>query len=201
MSGLRLGGRVDPARKAEERLRARERRRAIPPEARRARSARIRDAALALPEVQAARVVGAYVSVHSEADTRGLLDALLAAGRAVAVPVVTPPASMRFARLPRLDDLAPGAHGIPEPRPPHAFVDEVDVVLVPGLLFTPDGHRLGNGGGYFDRLLRRMPRARRVALAFEEQVVDRLPLEEHDEVMDVLVTDARVVRCPARPPA
>lgn len=182
-------------------MRARARRRAIPPEARREKSGRVRDAALALSEVAAARAVGAYVSVHSEVDTRGLLDALLARGRRVAVPVVTPPDAMRFARLSSLGELTEGAHGIPEPRPPHVPAESVDVILVPGLLFTPDGHRLGNGGGYFDRLLRRMPRACRVALAFEEQVVDRLPLEEHDEAMDVLVTDARVVRCPPRRPA
>lgn len=187
---------MERARKAEERVRARERRRAIPAEERRAKSDRIREAALRV--VAGARVVGAYVSVHSEVDTRGLLAALLARGQRVVVPVVTPPETMRYAELASLDALAPGAHGIPEPREPRAFVDEVDAILVPGLLFTPDGHRLGNGGGYFDRLLRGMPRATRIGLAYEEQVVDALPLEAHDELMDHVVTDARVVRCAPR---
>lgn len=187
---------MEPARKAEERVRARALRKAIPPEERRVKSSRVRDAVLAIPEVEDARVVGAYVSVHSEVDTRGVLAALLARGRRVAVPVVTPPETMHFAELAELKDLAPGAHGIPEPAPPRTFLDDVDAILVPGLLFTPDGHRLGNGGGYFDRLLRGMPRAFRVGLAFEEQVVPRLPREEHDEVMDAVVTDVRTMRCP-----
>lgn len=189
---------MEPERKAEERLRARARRRAIPPDERARRSQRIHVAVLALPEVESAQVVGAYVSVHSEVDTRALLAKLLDAQRRVAVPVVTPPETMQLAELASLDDLAPGAHAIPEPRPPRVFLDEVDVLLVPGLLFTTDGHRLGNGGGYFDRLLRRMPRAFRVGLAFDDQVVERLPREAHDEVMDVVVTDRRVLRTRAR---
>lgn len=181
-------------RKAEERLRARAARKAIPQDVRAARSARIRDAALALPEVQDALVVGTYVSVHSEVETRGLIEALLARGTRVAVPVLAPPERILLAELASLSDLAPGPHGIPEPRAPRTLLNEVDVVLVPGLLFTARGARLGNGGGYFDRLLEAMPEARRVGLAFEEQVVRELPLELHDARMDVVVTDVRVMR-------
>ena len=186
-------------RKADARLAARARRKAIPPSARAAKEARIRDEALALPEVANARVVAAYVAVQSEVGTRALVEALLAQGKRVAVPVVTPPEEMRLAELGSLDDLAPGAHGIPEPRPPRVFLDDADVVFVPGLLFTRDGHRLGQGGGYFDRLLARIPDAFRAGLAFDEQLVGRLPLDAHDEPMDVVVTDARVLRAPRRP--
>jgi 5-formyltetrahydrofolate cyclo-ligase len=185
-------------RKAEARLLARARRKAIPPPQRAAKEARIRDAALALPEVADARVLAVYVAVQSEVGTRGLVDALLAQDKRVAVPVVTPPGEMRLAELSSPDDLAPGAHGIPEPRPPRVLLDDADAILVPGLLFTKDGHRLGQGGGYFDRLLARMPGAVRVGLAFDEQVVDKLPIEVHDEPMDVIVTDARVLRAPPR---
>lgn len=181
-------------RKARERERARAARRSIPPHHRAEMSARIAARVLALPEVEDALVVGAYVSVHSEVDTRGLIAALLARGARVAVPVVTPPERMAYAELAAMEDLASGAHGIPEPRPPRTFLDAVDVALVPGLLFTPQGARLGNGGGYFDRLLASMPGTARVGLAFEAQVVDELPLETHDAPMHVLVTEARVLR-------
>lgn len=182
-------------RKAEERLRARALRKAIPPERRAKKEAAIRASVLALPEVERASVVGVYVGVASEVGTLPLIQGLLARGQRVAIPVVTPPETMRLAALASPEDLAPGAHGIPEPREPRALVPDVGVLLVPGLLFTRDGHRLGNGGGYFDRVLRAMPHAFRVGLAFDEQLVGELPLEEHDEVMDVVVTDREVVRC------
>lgn len=180
-------------RKEPHRLEARARRKAIPAEAKRAKDAAIRARVLALPEVDAAIVVATYVSVHSEVDTRALIADLLGAGKRVAVPVQTP-GSMRLAELAAPDALALGAHGIPEPAPPRVLLDDANVVLVPGLVFTTDGHRLGQGGGHYDRLLAAMPRAQRVGLAYEEQLARRLPIETHDEPMDVVVTDLRVLR-------
>lgn len=184
--------------KAELRERARAARKAIPAGVRREKEARIRERLLALPEVARARTIAAYVGIHSEVDTRVLIEELLMAGVEVAAPVQTSATSMRFARLESLGDLASGRRGIPEPRPPHAFLDEADVILVPGLAFAPDGARLGNGGGHYDRLLEHIPRARRVALAYDEQVAPELPREAHDVPMDVIVTDARTILCPPR---
>lgn len=186
-------------RKDEVRLRARDRRRAMGEDVRSAKDALIRKALLALPELDGVALVGAYVGVHSEVDTRGVIRELLARGARVAVPVVTPPERMRLAEVGSLDELAPGAHGIPEPLPPRVFLDDADALLVPGLLFAKDGHRLGQGGGYFDRLLQATPHATRIGLAYDEQLVDKLPIEAHDEPMDLVVTDARVMRCPPRP--
>lgn len=186
-------------RKAAERERARALRRAIPPERRAQMEAAIRGNVLALPEVEDAFLVGTYLSVGSEVGTRDLVSELLARGKRVALPVVLPEAgAMRFGELGAPDALVAGRLGIPEPAPPRTFVDDADVLLVPGLLFTRDGHRLGNGGGYFDRALRDMPHALRVGLAFHEQVVAELPMEAHDERLDVLVTDREVVRTLAR---
>lgn len=78
---------------------------------------------------------------------------------------------------------------------PEDGIDEsASVVIVPGLAFTARGERLGQGAGFFDKLLRGLPHAFRVGLAFEEQIVDSLPLEAHDVHMHVVVTDERVVR-------
>jgi 5-formyltetrahydrofolate cyclo-ligase len=66
----------------------------------------------------------------------------------------------------------------------------LDVVLVPGLAFTPDGHRLGQGGGHYDRFLARLRgECVTVGVCFHEQVVTELPVEEHDILVDVVVTD------------
>lgn len=67
----------------------------------------------------------------------------------------------------------------------------LDVVVVPGLAFTVDGHRLGQGGGHFDRFLNRLsPGCSRIGVGFREQLVDAVPVEPHDVVLDVVITDA-----------
>ena len=67
----------------------------------------------------------------------------------------------------------------------------LDLVVVPGLAFTPDGRRLGQGGGHYDRFLARLPdRCVTVGAAFAEQIVDDLPTEPHDVRVDLVVTDA-----------
>ncbi len=188
-------------RKQKERTDARDERKAIPARVREAKSAAIRAAVLALPELEAARIIATYVSVHSEVDTHELMQELIDDQRRLAVPVVRSPETMLLCEIALFDELVPGAHGIPEPMPPAERADErlVDAILVPGLRFTSDGHRLGNGGGYFDRVLARIPHAKRIGLAFEEQVVGKLPFEPHDQPLDVLVTDARVIRFPRAP--
>lgn len=172
------------------RAQARARRRALPQQERAARSERIREHALALPELERARVVGCYVSVGTEVETGRLLRALLVRGALVAVPV-TVEEEMRFVRLDHPWALAPGAHGIPEPRQPWTQVDgeRLEIVFVPGVLFGRDGSRLGNGRGHFDRFFAAHPTPLRVGLAFGEQVVDAIPTEPHDQALDVLVTE------------
>ncbi len=74
-------------------------------------------------------------------------------------------------------------------------IGDVDLVLVPGLAFDPNGNRLGRGKGYYDRLLSQSSsRTALVALAFEEQILERLPVEPHDVKMDYIVTENRVIR-------
>lgn len=69
-------------------------------------------------------------------------------------------------------------------------LSQIDLILVPGLAFTLDGHRLGRGGGYYDRLLAVLPsRAARIGVCFSFQVVPGLPMENHDELVDAVVTD------------
>lgn len=176
--------------KATLRASARAARKSIPPEAREERSERIRQHAAALPELARARVVGCYVSVGSEASTKLLLRELLLKDKVVAVPAILGD-EMRFVRLQYPWGLAPGAHGIPEPLQPWEEVpgESIEVLFVPGLRFGRDGSRLGSGKGYYDRFLHAHPTPLRVGLAFAAQVDDSVPTDEHDEAMDVLVTE------------
>ena len=93
-------------------------------------------------------------------------------------------------------DLGPGTLGIPEPlnHCPEIDPGAVDWVLVPGLAFDLDGHRLGRGAGYYDRLLPRLrPDVVRWALAFDCQIVERLPAEPHDVSIDGIATPTRII--------
>ena len=132
----------------------------------------------------------AFVGVASEPDTTGLIDSLVSAGYRVVLPRVDGEeivaAEHELGRA-----LTPSAFGIPEPD--GAAVDplEIDVVLVPGLAYTRDGRRLGQGGGFYDRFL---PRLRSdcvtIGVCFVEQIVDDLATEPHDRIVDVVITDA-----------
>ena len=182
--------------KSALRTHAREIRRAIPPDARAERSDRIREHVLALPEVAKARGIGCYVSVRSEVETTFLLRELFVRDVKLAVPV-TLGEHLLFAELTHPWSLAPGAHGIPEPRQPWSelHADELDVIIVPGLQFGRDGSRLGNGGGHFDRYLAAHPKPLRVGLAFAAQVVESVAVKEaHDQGMDVVITEEGRVR-------
>ncbi|MCC7546837.1 MAG: 5-formyltetrahydrofolate cyclo-ligase [Burkholderiales bacterium] len=162
-------------------------------------SRRITASLLAHPAVLQARRALVYLSFGSEFDTSRLIDAL----RARAVALVLPrtqrePRGLALHEVSDLDaDLAPGVWGIREPRPercPLVARESLDLVLAPGVAFTPRGGRLGYGGGFYDRLLGDWPQRPAVlAAAFEVQVVDELPIVAHDVPVDGVVTEARVL--------
>lgn len=86
--------------------------------------------------------------------------------------------------------MEPGAMGIPAPAPHRPIIDarEFDIVIVPGVAFTRAGARLGYGGGYYDRYLPRCTRAKILALAFPEQIVEHLATEAHDLRLPLIIT-------------
>jgi len=160
------------------------------------RAIRSRMAAFLLMRLSAwrsARVVFAYFPVRGEADPRALVRRALREGRTVALPRITGRRKMEFVAIRGLAGLRPGPFGIPEPGPgPAVSLSRAGIVVVPGLAFSTDGHRLGYGGGYYDRFLRGRP-CPAVGLAFESQVVAGLPRHRGDEALDAFVTERRVV--------
>ncbi|MGZ6131044.1 MAG: 5-formyltetrahydrofolate cyclo-ligase, partial [Myxococcaceae bacterium] len=100
-------------------------------------------------------------------------------------------------------ELEPGRLGVREPLDAAELipVEQIDLFVVPGLGFTPDGKRLGRGGGYYDATLKAGSiGSRRVGLAFAEQIVDDLPTNEDDVDVDLVVTENEVFRGLSRPP-
>ncbi|WP_082538089.1 5-formyltetrahydrofolate cyclo-ligase [Angustibacter sp. Root456] len=162
----------------------------------------LRDQVCALPEVQQASRVAAYVSAPHEPPTTALLDRWRQEGRAVLLPVVLDDLDLDWA----LDDAAhrPGLlRTVPEPSSERLGVDAVrgaDVVVVPALAVDRAGRRLGQGGGSYDRALARLAaHTLVVAVVHPEELVDGpLPTEAHDRRVDVVVTAREVVRVSPR---
>jgi len=165
-----------------------------------AASAAVTLAALALPELAAARTVLCYASKPEEVNTDALIDALLASGRRVAAPLDL--AGPALSLIKTRECLRPGRRGVPEPgmadRVPVEF-GEVDLAFVPGVAFDPSGGRLGHGGGYFDRLAGRLRKDAPVfALGFSSQVFAEVPSGEGDVPVDGLITEDGIRRFPRR---
>jgi len=149
-----------------------------------------------LPVFQRARVVQTYVALRHEVDTHELIRRLLRAGKQVAAPKVEAGNELQQYFIKDFSELQPGAFGILEPQPEPgrlASPEQFDLVLVPGLAFDRAGHRLGAGKGYYDRFLAQI-KAPKIALAFAFQIVERIPVEAHDQRVDVIVTEKEVIR-------
>jgi 5-formyltetrahydrofolate cyclo-ligase len=179
------------------RARMRAMRDAIPPRDRAAMSREITRLLVDLPETKAADCVFVFNSFASEVGTHTLIERLVADGRRVCVPVLVDGALEAAAYTPG-QAVVPSGYGAMEPR--HRSIVEafrIDLVVVPGLAFDRRGHRLGYGGGYYDRYLRRLPPAvRRISPAFHHQVVARVPRGDGDERVHAIVTDHEVIRIP-----
>jgi 5-formyltetrahydrofolate cyclo-ligase len=140
-----------------------------------------------------------YVNFRSEVETLELIKNCINQDMRVAVPLVDASAVRMIPFLIKdpEHDLVPGYYNIPEPDPKKSLrlePGEIDAAVIPGSVFDIHGGRLGYGGGYYDRfLLTDAPQAMRIGLAFELQIVDKVPLEPHDEPLDILITEKRIV--------
>jgi 5-formyltetrahydrofolate cyclo-ligase len=146
----------------------------------------LRDAVLGMPETQMAGTVAAYCSIGSEPDTRGLLFALWKRGSYVLLPVLLPDGDLDWASYEGPDSLVAGPRGTLEPGPAEprrgpGSIARADLVIVPALAADRSGHRLGKGGGSYDRALARVSGpVPTVALLYEGELLDELPAGPHD---------------------
>jgi 5-formyltetrahydrofolate cyclo-ligase len=146
---------------------------------------RLRDAVLGMPELQMAGTVAAYVSIGTEPDTQGLIFALWKRGTYVLLPVLLPGGDLDWASYEGPDSLAPGPRGLLEPREQRRGVTAItsaDLVIAPAVAVDPAGHRLGRGGGSYDRALARVgPAVLTIALLYDGELVSHVPTSQHDQ--------------------
>jgi len=160
-------------------------------------SRRIVGAFMALPEYATASTVLFYVDVRSEVRTRMDLEAALNSDKSIVVPWCNAEGELELFRLSSMDQLELGMYRILEPRedlrhlPEYQVnVEELDLIMVPGVGFDARGARMGHGKGYYDKLLEHArPDTPLIALAFECQMFEEIPVAGHDVFMDKIVTE------------
>lgn len=139
-------------------------------------------------------IIAAYLPMGGELDPRPLMQALRKNGNSICLPVcINEDAPLVFRRYRHNDALLPDDMGIAAPR---ATAQQVtpDIVLLPLLAFDGQGHRLGRGGGFYDRTLAELKKrsdCRFIGLAFDMQMVDKCPIAPHDEALHAVLTPSK----------
>ena len=148
-----------------------------------------------------ARSIAFFAPRADELDIRCLLEEALAQGKVVGLPQYQPQSrTYRACQVTTpLSALSPGAFGILEPdaQSPVLAINQLDLVLVPGVAFDRSGRRLGHGRGFYDLLLADV-QGLKCGLAFDEQVLDYIPVEAHDVLLDCIVTPRCWLNCRLR---
>ncbi|TWU02680.1 5-formyltetrahydrofolate cyclo-ligase [Stieleria varia] len=159
----------------------------------------ITDRLMALPEYQAAHCVMWYIDVRAEARTRHVLPEVIASDKKIVIPYCVD-GELELFHLESMDELETGMYSILEPREDlrgvaekNVPVSELDLIVVPGVGFDSHGGRTGHGKGYYDKCLENArPDAPLIAMAFECQMFDEIPMQDHDIYMDKVVTEKAV---------
>lgn len=139
-----------------------------------------------------AEIIGIYLSFNTEWDTRGIINKAWNEGKKVTIPKTIPEIKgMDFYQFSDYNELESGHFGIEEP-----IVDEtvqtekkdIDLLIVPGLVFSEDGYRVGFGGGYYDRYLENFNNET-LSLAWSEQILEELPINDYDIAVGKILTE------------
>lgn len=155
---------------------------------------------MALPEYARSKTVMFYVDVRAEVRTRQALPKAIQSGKRIVVPWCNEHGLLELFLLEDMSELSVGMYKILEPRADlrdvgakQIPVDELDLIMVPGVAFDRRGGRTGHGKGYYDKLLEHARRdAPLVALAFECQMFPEIPMQSHDIFMDKVITETAI---------
>lgn len=147
-----------------------------------------------LNEFQAANTILVYMSYNGEMMTDYIIDEAKRQKKLVAVPTVLGE-EMEFFAFCSKEELVPDKHGILEPIPNDQTKIEGNqaLIIMPGVAFDEQKNRVGYGGGFYDRYLEKHPNLKKIAIAYEFQVMDSVPAEEFDQRLDCIITEERVI--------
>jgi len=142
---------------------------------------------------QDAETILFYMSKGSEVQTRELIEQCIGV-KNIVLPT-THKDQLVLSELKNMKELKKGAYGILEPKTLHeVHPEEIDLAIIPGVVFDRTGARIGYGKGYYDKILGRI-KAPKIALAYSSQLVKQLPNEDHDVDVDYIITEEEVIKC------
>ena len=162
------------------------------------KSSRIKKRIFEMDLFRDAQTILFYVSYGNEVYTQDMIKESISLGKTVVVPKsVTKDHILILSRLTNWDDLEVGAYNILEPKQEsikEADIESIDLIIIPGVVFDESGNRIGHGKGYYDRLLNDSRNIPSVGLAFEFQIVENIKSEQHDEKIDIIITEDRIIK-------
>ncbi|MCX7796565.1 MAG: 5-formyltetrahydrofolate cyclo-ligase [bacterium] len=140
-------------------------------------------------------VIMSYVSLPSEVPTFKILKKVLSDGKILTVPK-TVDEDIIPVRIKSLDELYPGTFNVLEPYSSEPYdIEKLDVIIVPGIAFNTELHRIGHGKGHFDKFIKSLPeKVLKIGLAYDFQIVDEDFIDEWDEEMDMIITEKRRIK-------
>ena len=180
------------ANKKALRASIKQKRRALSIEYRQRASRKMQAELTRLPCYQAAEYIMLYMAMQYEVQLDELIAMVLKDGKKAVIPLVTGAGLMEAVELSDMADLVPDKYGIKtvsEEKRRLIAPDKIDLIIVPGVAFDKAGHRLGMGGGFYDRFMLRASRAVRAALAYDCQLLAAVPAEVHDLTVDYIITE------------
>ena len=144
----------------------------------------------------AAKSIMLYASLPYEVQLFPLIEECRVMKKRLALPIIVGQGEMWAARLNAIEELVPDAYGMLSANRANVVPldpKELDLIIVPGVAFNLNGDRLGLSGGYYDRFLPKAPNACRVALTFDFQILDAVPVSPHDVPVDMLISETRTI--------
>ncbi len=186
--------------KEKLRKKIKEKRKKQSKEENRKKSKEIKERLFSLKEFKEAETVLFYISYNSEVFTHDIiLESFYK--KNIIVPISNPvDCTLILSHLKNWEELNVGSYGILEPRVEKirkTNIEDIELIIVPGVAFDEKGNRLGHGKGYYDKLLDKT-NATKIGLAFEFQISENIPTGKHDKPVDMIITEKRIIKCKDR---
>jgi len=153
-----------------------------------------------LDEIKKAKTVMAYLDFNNEVKTDSIINYLLSKKQKAVVPIsIVEERKLFLSEIKDIEtEVSIGTYGIREPK--SEFIrpinsQDIDIVIVPAVAYDTNGYRLGYGGGYYDRFLDSLrDDCITIGIAFEIQIFDEVPKEDHDAQLDYIITEKRIIK-------
>lgn len=146
-----------------------------------------------LNEYKEAKTIYIYAAFRNEIDTKMIIEDALSQSKQVGLPISYPEGHMEFYEVFDLSDLQKGRYGILEPRPDILLQSQDALMIVPGVAFDIRKHRIGYGGGYYDRYCNIHPDLYKIGLSYDFQIIDAIAMEKHDQGVDLVITPSQMI--------